>query len=745
MRTCLALAVLLALFAAGVQAEEPSLVPFEVDWRQPADSPVGLAGLLSAPAGKDGFVVAKDGHFAAGGKRIRFWGVNVSGKGGLPPQDDAPRIAAHLARCGVSAVRFHFFDRPAPNGIIDAARNDTRAFDPAQLDRLDRFVAELKGRGIYADLNLNVARQYKAGDGVRDCELLGFAKALTHFDPRLIELQKEYAKALLTHKNPYTGNEYRSEPAVALVELLNENSLVEAWLSGRLLGKNARKNPGTWTDIPASYAEDLTNRYNAYLREHLAPEALAALRKEAGVEAGDPVPRLAPKEFAKASQARFRTEAEFYLQTEQRFHADMRKFLCEEVGVRQLLVGSSDHSHGRTGYPLLAATAMHDVVDGHVYWQHPNYVTDPATGRTVGFQIPNTPMVADPLHSTPVQLSRSAVAGKPYIVSEVNHPFPNEWAAEGVPILAAYAALQDWDGVFWYTLGHEDILAEKPRMMGHFDFVKEPVKMTQLAAGALVFLRGDVQAARKTVTRTYSHEQVIDGVRLVYKDAPYFTPGFPLALPLVHGSRIASLDGPPTGAFEPVGGGSSVRSDTGELAWYATPEKKGLVTVKTPRTEALVGFCGSGGADKADGKDKADGTDTSAGQAKAGAADLAHLAVAVEPEFCAVTLSALDEKPIAAAERLLLTAGARAAYTDMKWNAKRTSLDSWGRRPMCIAPVVGAVTLRGLTGAKSVEAQPLDAVGRPQGPAVAATRIGDAWSLPVGATATTWYFVRVTR
>jgi len=734
MRTCFALSVLLALSISGnARAEPPALAPFEVDWREAADSPVGLAGLLSAPAGKDGIIVAKDGHFAAGGKRIRFWGVNVSGRACTPPQDDAPRIAAHLARCGINAVRFHFFDRPAPNGIIDAKRDDTRALDPAQLDRLDRFVFELRERGIYSDLNLNVARQYKAGDGVRDAELLGFAKALTHFDPRLIELQKEYARALLTHKNPYTGNEYRSEPAVALVELLNENSLIESWFSGRLLGTAIRKNPGTWTDIPASYAQDLTDRYNAYLKARLSPEALAALRQEAGVAADAAVPRLTPKEFAKASQTRFRTEAEFYLEIEQRFHADMAKFLRQDVGVRQLLVGSSDHNHGKTGYPLLAATAALDVVDGHVYWQHPNYITDPATGRTVGFEIPNTPMVNDPQRSTPVQLSRTAVAGKPYIVSEVNHPFPNEWAAEGVPILAAYAGLQDWDGIFWYTLAHEDILAKDPRMMGHFDFVPEPIKMTQVAAGALVFLRGDVQPARKTVTRTYSHEQVVDGLRLPYKESPYFTPGFPAALPLVHGSRIASLDGPPTAAFEPVGSGDPIRSDTGELAWTTSPDKKGLVTVRTARTQALIGFCGGPDADKAGGKDKA------------GAADLTHLAVAVEPAFCAITLSALDEKPIAAAGRLLLTAGAHAAYTDMKWNAKRTSLESWGRKPMCIEPVTGTVTLRGLAGATRVEAQPLDGIGRPLGAAIAATKSGDAWSLAIGAPATTWYLVRVTR
>jgi hypothetical protein len=30
-------------------------------------------------------------------------------------------------------------------------------------------------------------------------------------------------------------------------------------------------------------------------------------------------------------------------------------------------------------------------------------------------------------------------------------PFPNDYAAEGIPILAAYGALQDWDAIMMYT------------------------------------------------------------------------------------------------------------------------------------------------------------------------------------------------------------------------------------------------------------------------------------------------------
>jgi hypothetical protein len=55
---------------------------------------------------------------------------------------------------------------------------------PEEIDRLDFFVAELKKQGIYSDLNLNVSRTYKAGDGARDYELIGAAKGLTYGDRR---------------------------------------------------------------------------------------------------------------------------------------------------------------------------------------------------------------------------------------------------------------------------------------------------------------------------------------------------------------------------------------------------------------------------------------------------------------------------------------------------------------------------------------------------------------------------------
>lgn len=696
---------------------EDAWPPFAVGWPAGGASPADVSFLLPAPAGRDGFVRVKDGHLVRpDGARFRIWGINATGRGALPPTNSAPAIAAGLARRGINCVRFHFLDTTW--ALIAPQRSDTRVFDPQALERLDRFVFELKQRGIYADLNLNVYRSYKQDDGVRDSELLGIGKGATYFDERLLELQREYARQLLTHTNAFTGRAYRDEPAVAVIEFVNENSLVEAWVQNRLLGNQTNKPSGTWHDIPPSYAADLTKKFNSWLPGHIAAGTLAQWRRDAGVAEDAPLPRLRKEQFGKAAGERFQAEAAFYMEIESNFFRGMAKFLREEVGVKSLLIGDSDHGHGASGYPLTASMAQLDAVDGHIYWQHPNYTTDSKTGRQTGFTIANTPMVDDPLHSNPVQLSRTAVAGKPYTVSEVNHPFPNEFACEGVPVLAAYAALQDWDGIFWYSLAHEDATSLKDEVRGHFDFAKDPVKMSQLAAGALIFLRGDVQPARRMVSRTYSREQVLESLRLPRNEYPYFTPGFPLALPLIHAVRVASFDGPPTGSFEPMPA-NPLEADTRELTWRVSGKGTGLVTVDTPRSQALIGHVAK-----------------QSSQTK-------NLRAEIQPLFCALTLSALDDQPISASSKLLLTATARVANSGMVWNEKRTSLEKWGTPPTRIEPVQGKIILTGLDMAREVRTQPLDGAGQPLGQPITLTRAADGWALELGQAATTWFIIAV--
>jgi len=711
--------VLACLAASAAGAEDEAMKPFTMDWRDNGRALADLSGLLDRPAGKGGFVRIRDGHFiTAGGKRLRIWGVNLTGGACYPSKADAAAVADHLARFGINCVRFHFLDSNwgKDASVFVPGADNTRRLDPSQLDRFDHFVWQLKQRGIYTNINLNVGRVYRKGDGVADAGKLGLGKALQYFDDRIAELHREYAGQLLTHRNPYTKAEYRNEPAVLIVELVNENSIVESWFSGRLRGKHTGGSTGTWTDITGHYAELLMRKLNDWLAEQYPAKTLAAWREEAGVQTGAAIPRLQPEQFAKASTERFAAEATFYMTLESAYFEGMAKFL-RDLGVRAAIAGTSDHNHWKSGYPLVSSTSKLDVVDGHVYWQHPRYQRD-EKGKTRGFWIGNTPMVNDPLSSTVVQLARTAVAGKPYTVSEVNHPFPAEYACEGIPILSAYALLQDWDGIFWYTFEHANPSQWAYRRAGHFDIRPDAVKMSQLAACAAMFLRGDVAAAKKAVPRSYSKQQVIESLRMPSTRQPLFTPGFSRAIPLVHGTRVTGFERAKT-AYEKLAVPEPIVSDTGELTW-ARREKKGLVRIETDRTQALIGFVG--------GKRRM----------------LKGLAVEVAPEFCAIVLTSLDGRPLAESERMLLTAGARTAATAMKWDEKRHTLTNWGRLPMRIEPVKGAITLRGRSAHAPLDLVALDGVAAPLGKPQPAAQTPAGSRFPLDQP-TVWYLLRAAR
>ena len=81
--------------------------------------------------------------------------------------------------------------------------------------------------------------------------------------------------------------------------------------------------------------------------------------------------------------------------------------------------------------------------------------------------------------------SRSRVRGLPYVVSETNCPFPNDFAAGFTPILAAYACFQDWDGIFMYTYNdNEPEDTHGGVVRGFFSIGNDPLKMAELAARA---------------------------------------------------------------------------------------------------------------------------------------------------------------------------------------------------------------------------------------------------------------------
>lgn len=234
--------------SSHAQDSKDEWYPFDFPKRLDPNSPLNIGKLmLDAPAGKHGFVKVKDGHFYfEDGTRAKFWGTNLCFNANFPDKKQAEMLADRLAFFGFNAVRLHHMDYYfEPRGIFkDIApaykspqSKESGHLSEKQLDRLDYFISLLKARGIYVDVNLLVTRRFTEADGLKEADQFSNgAKPASMFDRRLIELQKQYAKDLLTHYNPYTKMRYCDDPAIALVEITNENSIVSAWKNNRLNG-----------------------------------------------------------------------------------------------------------------------------------------------------------------------------------------------------------------------------------------------------------------------------------------------------------------------------------------------------------------------------------------------------------------------------------------------------------------------------------------------------------------------------
>jgi len=210
-------------------------------------------------------IEARESQFTHRGKPVRIWGVNLSFAANFPAHKDAGRVAQRLAAAGVNSVRCHHMDTSRwPRGIWNA--KDGRTIEPEALDRLDYFINELAERGIYTNINLHVGRAHSQYLRLPETNRQ-YDKISGIFTPALVTAQKQFARDLLTHVNPYRKVRYADDPAVAFVEITNEDSFF-MWSSEQTL-----------RTLPDYYAKILRGQFNHWLRQRYGDDehALATI------------------------------------------------------------------------------------------------------------------------------------------------------------------------------------------------------------------------------------------------------------------------------------------------------------------------------------------------------------------------------------------------------------------------------------------------------------------------------------
>lgn len=235
------------------------MLPFVMPWDDSRPGITDMSFLNHCPAGTLGNIYIKNGHLFAGRDRIRFFGVNLTAGACFPDHETADKVAARMAKFGINAVRFHFLDSTwGEVCMIDYASGSSWNLNADAVDRLDYFISRLREKGIYINLNLLVGRRFGVGDGIDpSINQLSWkaAHAVGFFYAPHLENQKKYARQLLTHRNPYTKLTYAEDPAVAFVEINNENGLIHTWMSGE------------FEALPEPFATDLRNQWNTWLKK----------------------------------------------------------------------------------------------------------------------------------------------------------------------------------------------------------------------------------------------------------------------------------------------------------------------------------------------------------------------------------------------------------------------------------------------------------------------------------------------
>ena len=284
----------------------------------------------------------------------------------------------------------------------------------------------------------------------------------------------------------------------------------------------------------------------------------------AGLEPGqtleeENVPVLLHNEMRLTRAAR-RDFADFLWDTERDYWWGMYRYVKEELGVRAVVIGT------QLGYSPVHVQAGLDSIDNHSYWNHPVFPNRPWDMND--WYVTDTALVNVP-GGTLSHLASARVAGKPYTVSEYNHPQPIEYAAEGFPMIAAFGAFQGWDAIYSFAYAHNASFQPR-RIESFFDIKTDTAKLAHMPACAALFVRGDAAPARKTIAVPMSldaeRRQLHETLNSWSLTAGTF--GLDPRFSLLHGIAL-DLGGTSSGELPkfPADHPPVFVSDTGQLRW----------------------------------------------------------------------------------------------------------------------------------------------------------------------------------
>lgn len=706
MASCLFLLLRQCSFAA---ADEGTATSGWFPFNPPPDSfsatnAIDLRSLNETFAGEQGFIQVKNGEFIHSntGEPVRFWAVNG------PPHNlngDALRQCARtLAKYGVNLVRVHggYFDK---DGEVDLAKVK-HAFE---------IVEAMKGEGIYTYFSIYFPLWLAPK---ADLAWLPGYNGKQHpfaslfFNPEFQVRYRQWWAALLTTRIPSTGKRLIDEPAVAGLEMQNEDSFF-FWT----FSENNLPDPELQM-LERQFAEWLKNKYGSLE---------SALDKWNGLR----VKRDSPAEgrigfrplwnMSHEKTVRDQDTVRFLLETQTRFYSETYSFL-RGLGFKGPITASNWATASPEVFGPLEklSYSVGDFIDRHGYLscnhKGPSSEWSIREGHTYSDRSALRFEAEDP--SKPKQFVHPAMdphyGDKPSMISETTWNRPNRFRSEAPLYYAVYGALQHSDAIVHFALDGAR-WSVKPAFWMQPWTLMSPAMAGQFPAAALIFRQGLVQAGETVAEIQLSKKDLLalkgtplpqdaalDELRL--KDVPAgsdLKPGQRLD-PLLHyvgRATVRFTDGASGLTVAQLRrwidhDSQTVKSTTGELL---LDYGKGVLTIDAPQAQGVSGALRA-----------------------AGKTETQDLIVQSDLELGHIVCVALDKHPLKSSRRWLVQVMSeeKASGFETELVSERVKrITQIGQDPWLVRQLGGTIHFKGQeTGTLTI--QPLDLNGYPKGEAL---------------------------
>lgn len=686
-----------------------------------------LRYLNEKTAGENGFIQkSADGNSfqTENGKPVRFWSINGGDGTKNMSDEELAKFARFLAKMGVNKIRYH--------GSINPTGPDINQVDTADVNAIWRMVAAMKKEGIYSAISPFWAHNGHMGKPkLKDWGIPGYTSnedlwGVMYFSDTLKKAYKKWVKYLYTEINPYTGMALKNDPAVALIQIKNEDGVF--W----------------WTisSVKPEFEKVIMNKYFRWIVKKYGSVAAAQLAWENIKHEKDNIDaeEMGLYHIYEATQPqtggkdkRLSDQVQFFTETQHSFYAEIRDYYRNDLGCKQLINANNwktananllfdAERYSNTACDVLAVNRYSDP--GHI-GENSGWRIDPGhfyVGKSVLFEP----------HNLPVNIKQ--VKGSPMLVTESAWNLPHKYQAEGPFLVSAFMSLTGVDSYFWFSPTSPSFdpnpyftwanLAGGQHPM-HRWTISTPGQLAMFPANALLYRKGYISVGETVVHEKRELQSIYDRKMPLVSEENSFDPNRDnynqlnpvketAISPLSHLTgriEVSYTENPANSAISPLitelidYQNKSIKASNNQLKW---DYKNGICIMDAPSAKGVCGFTGTGKK-----------------------FELTDVSIETSNEYAAIQIVAMDDRPIHNSSKILVQVGT--VYRPSGWidtpadfevNGKKISgykIENTGKMPWKCASTLVKIKLKN-TGIS--QATLLDAAGYAKS-AIELTRAGN--------------------